>query len=88
MWTNSSKQSVGNAKSNDEGIQTAIGAINAVIGQFDENIKVLLTAVDQAIEDAKNTADNSESIKASMGTVSEIAERVQAVIHETNSILN
>lgn len=86
--SDSSKQSVGNAKSNDEGIQTAIGAINAVIGQFDENIKVLLTAVDQAIEDAKNTADNSESIKASMGTVAEIAERVQAVIHETNSILN
>ncbi len=84
----SSKKSVGSAKENDEGIHTALDAINAVIGQFDGTIGELLAAVSDAITDAKRTSDNSENIKTSMEKVSEIADKVQEVIRETNNILN
>lgn len=84
----SSKKSVGSAKENEEGIHSAIGDINTVIDKFNLTIQELLQSVDEAIIDAKHTSDKSESIKQSMIKVSEIADKVQEVIHETNSILN
>ncbi len=84
----SSKASVGNAKENDEEIHTAIEDINVVIDRFDTTIGDLLVAVDEAITGAKQTSENSEHIKQSMDKVAKIADKVQQVIQETNSILN
>lgn len=84
----SSKQSVGSAQENEEGIQIAITDVNTVVGKFDSTIQELLVAVNEAIAEVKNTTDNSESIKTSMDKVTEIANKVQEVIKETNQILN
>lgn len=86
--SDSSKASVGSAKENDEGIHSAITDVNVVIERFDDTISQLLAAVGEAIKDAKNTSENSEHIKNSMDKVSQIAEKVQEVIQETNKILN
>ncbi|MBO5372754.1 MAG: 4Fe-4S binding protein [Lachnospiraceae bacterium] len=86
--SDSSKKSVGNARENDDGIHMAIEEINAVIAKFDSTIQELLLTVDKASAEAQHTSDNSESIKLSMDRVSEIADKVQRVIEETNTILN
>lgn len=86
--SDSSKASVGSAKENDEEIHGAIVDINVVIDKFDSTVGELLSAVAQAIEDAKKTSENSEHIQNSMEKVTQIADKVQEVIHETNRILN
>ena len=86
--SDSSKKSVGNARENDEGIHLAIDEINGVIARFDSTIQELLQTVDAASVQAQHTSDNSESIQASMQKVTEIADKVQRVIQETNAILN
>lgn len=86
--SDSSKKSVGNARENDDAIHLAIEEINAVIARFDSTIQELLLTVDKASEQAQHTSDNSESIQASMQKVSEIADKVQRVIQDTNTILN
>lgn len=85
--SDSSRQSVGSARENDEGIQVAIGDINKAVERFGDTVGNLLREVDEAIVGAKNTLDNSEQITESMEKVSAIADKVQQVIHETNSIL-
>lgn len=82
-----SKQSVGSAKESEEGIQMAITDVNTVVEKFETTIQELLSAVDDAITEVKHTSDNGESIKNAMQKVSQIADKVQAVIGETNAIL-
>lgn len=84
----SSKSSVGSAKENDEGIHMAIDDINVAVDKFDDTIGILLLAVDEAIVGAGHASENSEHIKNSMEKVSQIANKVQEVIQETNRILN
>ncbi len=86
--SDSSKESVGSAKENDEEIHNAIEDINVVVERFDTTIGELLTAVEEAIGGARQTSENSEHIKLSMEKVSHIAEKVQKVIRDTNNILN
>ncbi len=83
-----SKSSVGSARENDEGIQMAMDDINIVVDKFETTIGELLAAVEEAIKGAKQTSENSEHIKLSMEKVTNIADRVQQVIQETNNILN
>lgn len=83
----SSKESVGSAKENDESIRISIEVINMAIEKFGGTVNALLGAVDEAIAGAKNTFENGEHIKSSMDRVSMIAEKVQEVIQETSSIL-
>ncbi len=85
--SDSSKESVGSAKENDESIRISIEAINMAIEKFGGTVDALLGAVDEAIAGSKNTFENGEHIKSSMDRVSLIAEKVQEVIQETNSIL-
>ena len=59
-------------------------SLNAAIDKFDSTVGELLTAVAQA----KKTSENSGHIQNSMEKVSQIADKVQGVIHETNRILN
>lgn len=82
-----SKQSVGSAKESEEGIHMAITDVNAVVEKFETTIQELLSAVDDAIIEVKHTSDNGESIKHAMEKVSDIADKVQEVIGETNAIL-
>ncbi len=63
-------------------------SLNAAIDKFDSTVGELLTAVAQAIADAKKTSENSGHIQNLMEKVSQIADKVQEVIHETNRILN
>lgn len=86
--SDSSKASVGSARENDEGIHGAITDINLVVEKFDTTIGDLLDAVGQAITDARKTSENSVHIQDSMEKVSQVADKVQEVIHETNRILN
>lgn len=83
----SSKESVGSAKDNEEGIHTAISDVNIVVDKFETTIGELLQAVEQAIANVRQTSKNSESIRTSMEKVSQMAQKVQNVIQETNRIL-
>ncbi len=86
--SDSSKQSVGSARENDEEIHIAMEDINLVVDRFDTTIGELLAAVEEAISGARQTSENSEHITLSMEKVSRIAEKVQKVIRDTNNILN
>lgn len=86
--SDSSKESVGSARENDEEINNAIAGVNVIAEKFSENIGELLSVVEAAIVDAKQASTNSECIKESMEKVSEIANKVQEVINETSKILN
>lgn len=86
--SDSSKESVGSARENDEEINNAIAGVNVIAEKFSENIGELLSVVEAAIVDAKQASVNSECIKESMEKVSEIANKVQEVINETSKILN
>lgn len=83
----SSKESVGSARDNEEGIHTAISDVNIVVDKFETTISELLQAVEQAIANVRQTSKNSESIRSSMEKVSQMAQKVQNVIQETNRIL-
>ena len=78
---------MGSARESEEGIQNAITDVNTVVERFETTIQELLSAVDDAIVEVKITSDNGETIKSAMDKVSEIADRVQEVIGETNAIL-
>lgn len=82
-----SKEAVGSAKENDEGIHQAINNINVIIQNFNEEIKGLMSSVDNAVENVKQSSDNSNEIQNSMKQVGIIAEKVQEVIDKTNRIL-
>lgn len=86
--SDSSKESVGNAKENDEAIQAAIEEVNNVIQKFSNVTADLLEAVNLSIENVERTSEKSVLIEDSMNMVSQIAERVQEVIEQTNAILN
>lgn len=84
----SSKASVGSARENDDAIQHAIQEVNEIIQKFSTVTAELLEAVNLSIENVDRTSEKSMMIQESMNTVSHIAERVQEVIEQTNSILN
>ena len=83
-----SKTSVGSAKKNDEGINNAIEEINVVIKHFNDTVEEMVSIVNGAITNVENTSENSRMIQDSMITVSQIADKVQQVIQQTNSILS
>lgn len=82
-----SKEAVGSAKENDEGIHRAIDSINGIIQNFNDEIKELVKSVDAAVENVNQSSLNSDEIQSSMTEVSRIAEKVQEVIDKTNHIL-
>lgn len=82
-----SKEAVGSAKENDEGIHRAIDSINGIIQNFNDEIKELVKSVDAAVENVNQSSSNSNEIQNSMTEVSRIAEKVQEVIDKTNRIL-
>lgn len=83
-----SKEAVGSAKENDEGIHRAIDSINVIIQNFNEEIKGLVSSVDSAVENTNQSSVNSTEIQNSMQEVSQIADKVREVIDKTNAILN
>ena len=84
----SSRASVGNAKENDESIQSAINEVNDIVHKFSDTTTELLEAVQTSIDNVNKTTEKSTMIEESMNTVSLIAKRVQEVIEQTNKILN
>ena len=84
----SSRASVGNAKENDESIQSAINEVNHIVRKFSDITTELLEAVQISIDNVNKTTEKSTMIEESMNTVSLIAKRVQEVIEQTNKILN
>ena len=84
----SSRASVGNAKENDESIQSAINEVNHIVRKFSDTTTELLGAVQISIDNVNKTTEKSTMIEESMNTVSLIAKRVQEVIEQTNKILN
>ncbi len=85
--SDSSKRSVGSARQNDEGIKNSMDEINVVIGNFNETVEEMVNVVNATIQNVERTSENSKRIEDSMITVSEIADKVQEVIQQTNSIL-
>ena len=86
--SDNSKASVADAKVNDESIKDAIGEITDVIQKFNNTIAELLQSVQTAIVDVEKTSENGRLIQESMDLVSVMAEKVEGVIKETNSILS
>ena len=66
----------------------AIGEITDVIQKFNNTIAELLQSVQTAIVDVEKTSENGRLIQESMDLVSVMAEKVEGVIKETNSILS
>lgn len=85
--SDSSKSSVADAKENDESIRCSIKEIGDVINRFNDTIKELLESVQAAITDVNQTVENGHIIQEAMDSVSKMAEDVQGMIQETNSIL-
>lgn len=85
--SDNSKASVGNAKESDEEVKNAIENVNHIIQNFDTTVKNLLSATNGAIEGVKTTSDNSQSIKNSMEELEQLAKDVEAMIVETNKVL-
>ena len=86
--SDSSKSSVANAKTNDDAIQKAIGEITDVIQGFNGTIEDLLKSVQNAIAEVDRTTEKGQMIQDSMDIVSGMADKVKAVIDETNAILS
>ncbi len=82
-----SKEAVGSAKENDEGIHREIENINSIINNFNDEIKDFVASVDMAVQNLKASSENSNEIQNSMKEVTQIAEKVQEVIDKTNHIL-
>lgn len=83
----SSKDSVGSAKENDEGIHKAMENINGIIENFDGEIQDLIKSVDTAVKNVQQSSVNSNEIQNSMREVTRIAGNVQEVIDKTNKLL-
>lgn len=83
----SSKKSVGSARENDEGIHSAISAVNVVVDKFDSTIKELVGAIDVTMKGTKATGENSDNIRISVNQVLEMTERMKGLLEETNQIL-
>ncbi len=83
----SSKKSVGSARENDEGIHSAISAVNVVVDRFDSTISKLVGAIDLTMEGTRATAENSDNIRISVKRLMEMTERMRGFIEETNHIL-
>lgn len=82
-----SKDAVGSARENDEGIHQAIDSINKIIDNFNDEIKGLMDSVEAAVSHMGNSSENSSIIQSSMLEVSKTAQKVQEVIEKTNHIL-
>ncbi len=82
-----SKDAVGSARENDEGIHQAIDSINKIIDNFNNEIKGLMDSVEAAVSHMGNSSENSSIIQSSMLEVSKTAQKVQEVIEKTNHIL-
>ena len=82
-----SKDAVGSARENDEGIHQAIDSINKIIDNFNDEIKGLMDSVEAAVSHMGNSSENSSIIQSSMLEVSKTAQKVQEVIEKTNLIL-
>ncbi len=82
-----SKDAVGSARENDEGIHQAIDSINKIIDNFNDEIKGLMDSVEAAVSHMGNSSENSSIIQSSMLEVSKTAHKVQEVIEKTNHIL-
>lgn len=83
-----SKEAVGSAKENDEGIQTAINSVDSIIGNFNEEITGLINSVHRAIDNSKESSVKSTEIQKSMQQIYMVAGKVQEVIERTNQILS
>lgn len=83
----SSKDSVGSAKENEEGINKAMDVINHVIDKFGTTTEEMLGVVDVAIKGVEDNSSKSVVIQESMETISNMADEVRRLIHETNEIL-
>lgn len=82
-----SKEAVGSARENDEGIHQAINTINGIIQNFNNEITGLMSSVDTAVNHVNQSSENSNEIQDSMKEVTQIAGKVQEVIDKTNRIL-
>ena len=82
-----SKDAVGSARENDEGIHRAIDNITTIIDNFNMEIKGLMDSVEAAVSHMSDSSENSNIIRSSMLEVSKTAQKVQEVIEKTNHIL-
>ena len=85
--SDNSKASVGNARESDGEVRNAIDNVNHIIENFDDTVQNLINATNGAIEGVKLTSDNSSSIKRSMEELEQLAKDVEAMIVETNKVL-
>lgn len=85
--SDNSRESVGSARENDAGIHKAIDSINVIIQNFNDEIQKLVGAVDRAVGNVNTSSANGRDIQNTMIEVSQIAEKVQEVIENTNRIL-
>lgn len=84
----SSKESVGTAKENEDKIYQAIEQVNVTVDHFETEIEQLRKMVKKTIENVQVSSDKSDEIQESMEKVAKIADKVQAVIDKTSTILS
>mgnify|MGYP002510277829 CR=1 FL=1 len=85
--SDNSKESVSNARESDGEVKSAIENVNQIIHTFEDTVRNLISATEDAIEGVRSTSDNSNSIRQSMVALAQLARDVEDMIEETNKVL-
>lgn len=85
--SDSSHHSVESAKTNEDGINTAIKAVNETIDKFSDGISELVTVIAKSKEQVLETGQHSASIQESMSVVSDIMYQIQDLVERTNNLM-
>lgn len=83
----SSRQSVGSAKSNDEQIQQSMADINKIIEQLCSGIEELAVDMGETKESVQKTLGNSSMIVNTMDSLNEMAAEVLNLLDRTTQML-
>ena len=82
-----SKHAVGSAQENEDAIQESMQEVTGVLDNFNTTLEQLVTSINDSIEEVQSTRDNSASIHESMSQVIHMADEVQELIANTNTVL-
>lgn len=84
----SSRQSVENAETNEESIRASILDVNKTIDDFGRNFGKLIEMIRVAKENVNRVSERSVVITSSMEKLEDIAQRIEELVKKTTIILN
>ncbi len=83
----SSRQSVGNAETNEESIRASIDNVNATVDEFSDGFTKLVKLLEEARSKVDTLSDNGLSISASMQRVDDISKQLESIADRASTIV-